>query len=680
MPPEQNEFDKRLSTKLKRFSSERNLFFSNLYNSEFNGEHRYKNNSNQLNQNSNKNNNNVVCNDNKYGVNNNNNINHLNKNSNNNNSHNDYNNSNTNNNNNTMYKNINNNNCNKQTNIHVNANKNKENLVTATAPQNVAEKLKGRVERTKSFFINGFMKRCKSSKDLFSSSSSNEFNIQKETKKAAAANTITDNSATNNKLLNNLDEFERNFLSSAGKKILVRELRKNFESATSTGVASLSASIQTPLAPTLTETTTTSLHIPSARQPPQPSPPPRSSTTPLIRLWKSKSSVSTQKRPPIKKKVNDNNNATIAEVQQHSPSSAKTTTATASSAIASAPSTTTIDGNKESPKKALLSRHSFYNTYRNEYLATSDKHSSNLSLNFCGTKPSITAGNGMKSSSTLNTPFHRFSDCNFTRSVSTANLSTTTATMDRTLRNGPSSFSHSVYSINSLADNNSLSSYNDIYDNSADCHYINNHRMRNELGSSTTSIHTVPQQHSMLCHSNNNNFNDNSCDVISVASNNNNTTIEFNNSNGISGNNNYTDNDGDDNNEEDLFKIYVQCNNKINNINNSNVKLRKCNSVNQIDLDMLRNELDDFIDMKWRSTNLCMGFHSQRRYLYRKVNIIQITNIFLYYACVGLRFDLNIQLLVHILQYANASTQNKKPIQQSIRLIFIFFELKCVFI
>lgn len=461
MPPEQSDFDKRLSTKIKKFSSERNLFFSNIYNSEYNNS---GNNINSINS-----------------INSINNINNINNNNNNNNIT-------------TSNKNSSNNNG---------------------VPLNAGEKLRGRVERTKSFFINGFMKRCKSSRDLFSSSST-ESSVAKESNNRAKA-TITDTDLNNDKLLSNVDEFERNFLSSAGKKILVRELRKNFEANEAAAAA-----------------------------PPPPS-------APLIRLWKSKSSVSAQKKPPIKKKDTIDG----AEVQLRNKSHQ--------------------NGPDGVVKKPLISRHSFYNTYRNEYLATNDKHSSNLSLNFCGTKSGSGGGSSVISTKTLTRAFNRFS-----RSSSTANLSA----IESTPSLGHRGHSYSLYSVNSLT-NGDGDGGSFIY-NGTDDDY--DERGRHNETQSLVHTHTGYEQQSVELHSH--------TDYNNVAD--------------------------DDNNEEDLFKIYVQCNNKINNINNGNVKLKKCNSVSQIDLDMLRNELDEFIDMKMCSNHLLMGFRSQRRYLHRKVNLLAI--------------------------------------------------------
>lgn len=527
MSPEQSEYDKRLSTKIKRFNSERNLFLTNVYNSELNGGHH--NNNNNLNKNNSFNKPNGKKNsifDNMTNGD---------KNS---------------------YKNINNNNISNHNNNHTDGiGFCKETLLASTLPlplplppppPNVTEKIKGRVERTKSFFINGFMKRCKSSKDLFTSSTQSE---KKEVVKPPVAEPI-ETPVINNKLLNNLDEFERNFLSSAGKKILVRELRKNFETADSP------QSIQTQVtAP------------PAAPTPPKASLPPKSTSTPLIRLWKSKSSVSMQKRPPIKKKDKPVEETPMRE-------------------------TALNNTNSETPKKALTSRHSFYNTYRNEYLATSDKHSSNLSLNFCGTKPSITP-TGSKSSKSLNTPFNRFSDYNFKRFSSSVNLTASDAQSIASSRN----FSSSLYSVNSLCGGGDGGSY--IYNGSDDYdrdYYSNGHYPSETRSLICPNLYSTPVRHSTP--NGTHTFSDSVHDVTSI-----NDPAAAN----------------DDSNEEDLFKIYVQCNNKINNINNENVKLRKCNSVSQIDLEMLKNELDDFIDVKWRSTNLCMGFRSQRRYPHRKV-------------------------------------------------------------
>lgn len=75
-----------------------------------------------------------------------------------------------------------------------------------------------KLEKTKSFCRSG-LKKCKSLKELYQQRS-----VSSSTASSAATAQIGDA-----KTFQNLDEFERNYLFSAGKNGLVRELRKNFE-------------------------------------------------------------------------------------------------------------------------------------------------------------------------------------------------------------------------------------------------------------------------------------------------------------------------------------------------------------------------------------------------------------------------------------------------------------------
>lgn len=572
---EQNDYDRSSKTKNKHSSSEKNMFFSNIAKRDVkNDQHNMINNSHKMND-----------------------INHM--------------------------GNVNNN--------------DEKTIDNNNKVPKTTEKIKGRVERTKSFLINGFMKRCKSSRDLFSSQSS-EFNVQNESKLAAkqcqgSMTTLTNDAATYNN--QQLDEFERNFLSSAGKKILVRELRKNFESS------DLTVDRREPM-----KLSTVRADIPSCRPlqtvaTPSATTTAKSSTTniitkPLIRLWKSKSTVSALKRPPVKKKVSG---------QEYAPSGHKTSQSTApvyptvaeSSKYDNCPSAVATDcTNGESPRKALISRHSFYNTYRNEYLATSDKHSSNLSLNFCGTKPSFapTASKPLTNS----TRTSNRDEYGLKRFSSTAILNDIEAAINSNMYNN--SCSRSLYSVNSLnADDDSINYYIGNYNNLVDFDYqtVVSRAAHNEekcMRSQQPNQHQQPKQVNQLHrkslnkntnHQSNENLRDNGfheldfsrCSNMRLAHNgsNNNSDISYNNINNNKSSSSKSDQS--DNVEADLFKIYVQCNNKINNINNS--KLRKCNSVNQIDMDMLRYELDGFVDMKWHSTNFYTSSRSQRC-LYRKVN------------------------------------------------------------
>lgn len=78
------------------------------------------------------------------------------------------------------------------------------------------DKPPSRLEKTKSFCRGGLLKKCKSLRDLYQArSGSGQSETREEVKEKSS--------------FKNLDEFERNYLFSAGKRDLVRELRKNFE-------------------------------------------------------------------------------------------------------------------------------------------------------------------------------------------------------------------------------------------------------------------------------------------------------------------------------------------------------------------------------------------------------------------------------------------------------------------
>lgn len=89
----------------------------------------------------------------------------------------------------------------------------------ATPPAQPVERPASRLEKTKTFCKNGLLKKCKSLKELYQNTSSS---------KNTPATTDTTTSPSHNKF-DNLDEFERSYLFSAGKRELVNELRKNFE-------------------------------------------------------------------------------------------------------------------------------------------------------------------------------------------------------------------------------------------------------------------------------------------------------------------------------------------------------------------------------------------------------------------------------------------------------------------
>lgn len=81
-----------------------------------------------------------------------------------------------------------------------------------------------KLEKTKSFCLSG-LKKCKSLRELYQQRGS-QVNLTQQPKPEATAKDP-------HKAFQHLDEFERNYLFSAGKRDLVRELRKNFEKQSS---------------------------------------------------------------------------------------------------------------------------------------------------------------------------------------------------------------------------------------------------------------------------------------------------------------------------------------------------------------------------------------------------------------------------------------------------------------
>lgn len=604
MPPESNnELDKKCTTKLKKFNSERNLFLTNLYNNDINMPNG-NNNSNQLNNHNNNNNSNYNFNHKQW-----------------------------------------------------NTKKQIENDQT----QSTIGKPMSRVERTKSFLKNGFMKRWKSSKELFTSSSSSSSSPSPSS--AAGENgqriksngrshvkdsqkKLSDKQYMNEKLLDNLDEFERNFLLSAGKKILVKELRKNFEKPNSSQMSDGTTGI------------------------------------------------------PVPNGYDKNNKGQYSSaiylngaVRDDLPTAEK-------SKILANELQNFID--MERDRKSTLSRHSFYNTYRNEYLVTDNKHySSNLSLNNCGnsicdktlTKAFNKYNNFIKSSSSINLstivttpPVPTWINCNGNKNNQNSNNNCGGDNSDK--KNFISEKSHKAndnthkdsinnkndsrrwsitsndflcgnlkhaFSINSL---NSAAKMYETFDNKRMANYANDtqsmivtnsefHKNRSMNG--VTSLKNIRDERNM-----------GDDDEKSDGENDDNVNNNHNN-----GNRNVDADDDDVSRNIELYKIYVQCNNNknnnkyngryynslgtstinlhdtnINSKNNQQIsqiqngKLRKCNSVNQIDLDLLKNELDDYIDLKWRSTIFNSGIRSQRRYHF---NYFKKVRLFLFSIEFGMK-------------------------------------------
>lgn len=218
-----------------------------------------------------------------------------------------------------------------------------------------------RIERTKSFLKASLIKKWKSSKELFTKPLANFGNSDNNNASTKAARKAAESSARSahyihDKSLDSLDDFERNFLLSAGRKILVRELRKNFEKPTP--VQNVYESYRA------MDDLSYGPRPPSTNYACQPS----SNNTTTASVVTAK--PVTQSTP---RKFSD---ACIQTIPDYKDQKAKSPEYEIISAWES------DIGRKRVP---IVSRHSFYNTYRNEYCTSENNHyDSNLSLISCG--------------------------------------------------------------------------------------------------------------------------------------------------------------------------------------------------------------------------------------------------------------------------------------------------------
>lgn len=491
-----------------------------------------------------------------------------------------------------------------------------------------------RVDCTKSFIKKGIIRRWKSSKELFMPSHSRHTSTNSDKNNSKAADkrdydnviSLCENNE-NKRPLANLDEFERNFLLSAGKKVLVKELRKNFEA--------------------------------SAQQ----------AGTPNAQLVHRPNK--TAKNLPIseKSKILANELQTLIESNSNT--------------------------NRSSSRRLLLSCHSFYNTYRNEYSASNnDLYSSNRSLNICCSSNSENS----PSNKTLAKTFNKYNE--FIKSSSTIDLSkisTSLSASSSNLQNYDVNYTNvngnandgirhikgsvsvtdvrenvamiealsattakrnvcnikRVYSVNSLStpvramranpndyypnDTQSLiftsSSIVDLHQSSAatECLYemdyysndINNdddddddrYRCRRRMTSANTN-----HLHKLAAEKDDKEKSDR--DVI------------FNN------------NDGDDRTA-------------VNYVNS--VKLRKCSSTNQIYLDVLKHELNQFIDS---STNFGSGYMTPQRKRFKKVSK-QTAKLTVLVSTVGVDGTENVLILCQTCQCGTHYTDHRKLLRNN---------------
>lgn len=492
-----------------------------------------------------------------------------------------------------------------------------------------------RVERTKSFLKASLIKKWKSSKELFtrpiSSFTSNDNNSAKSQRKKIESNG-QHGKFINDKVLDNLDEFERNFLLSAGRKILVRELRKNFEKPQQSSIA--------------------------------------------VGNYKSKSTNTTNTCEKIKNN-NSNSNNKINTKPKKKFSDACVQTNSIYNDRSDYEIISAWDECVERKKNPIVSRHSFYNTYRNEYCSSQNNHyASNLSLISCGIASNAEKTlertinkykNSIKSSSAVDLT-----------SISSVVLNTTAPSSIQQLteenRSGSTLKRHysSIISISHTNSNENLTNSpvieyntNSFNDNSTNTYaMISSQRMNLNKNCqlkqtySTKSLNIMPS--STIYDATNNNIgnniyycnNGNSDDTKSliIASTQASSNLYDNNaiySNVLKSKNSFggstitltsLNNNNNNNNNINNYNPLINCH-RINDNNNTikinanydeqdgnnnnttttaaiTTKVRKSYSINQIDLSLLKNELDEYIDRELRATNFGRNTLAQRRYQY----------------------------------------------------------------
>lgn len=520
-----------------------------------------------------------------------------------------------------------------------------------------------RVERTKSFLKASIIKRWKSSKELFTKTISSSHGTSTTASSAhdsncgKAARKFADNQSgkfINEKVLDNLDEFERNFLLSAGRKILVRELRKNFEKS-----------------------------------------------TPDDTLNNSKKCVSSQNGLTSAKQnsVPFKNNKNRDDVERYVMKGGKNKSVTCSSSMQNIGSHFIVDsyrhGGKnvnetmaggggggivdavnnnsqcigEKKQSALVSRHSFYNTYRNEYCTWQNNNcASNLSIVSCG----VSQNNCEKTlEKTINDykKFNRKSSSSIDlTSIPSFVLNTTVSSIEKTALLRKHRYS-SVVNINHSESNQNFAdtAVHSSKNLDANCIQINgidktmaggttddmvNDRLvvrKNCQLKQTCSMKSLNNMATVYHGKTNNvsyrNFNDDTKSLI-VASNTSTYNLYDSRSNlneainrKYFGGSTVTLNSEISYDQQSMLSTdydNISCadnriiiNTKLNddeqlnnhdangggpdNNNNNTMKLRKSFSINQIDLNLLKNELDEFIDREWRATNFGKNTLAHRR-------------------------------------------------------------------
>lgn len=452
-----------------------------------------------------------------------------------------------------------------------------------------------RVERTKSFLKTSLMKRWKSSKELFSSLTGNDNERKMVEIKYQNSKFI------NEKVLENLDEFERNFLLSAGRKFLVRELRKNFEK-------------------------------------------PHKDISITVDVSQTKEKASNFVSEKTKKFAN----ASVRTVSNYDHISYETKT---------------IMPNQNQKKQPLVMRHSFYNTYRNGYCAWQNNHyASNLSL--------ISYGDPSSSKTCLEKTINKYkhsiksSSAVDLSSISSVMLNTSVPSIVQSIKKPSSNLGQQYSSIINISHSNSTGiltdspiidySYDSIGTSVRTCAIVDNQIQRKSHLQSRHSMKSLNKVSSAVCHETSNvkiDFRNGEYDTNSLiatssssvmcdnAQNNNipgshsnsyvsttklhgsNLTLNNINNNNINYEHNSLPNCHNNNriNNGNIAEINISDNNHDGN-NNKTIKVRKSYSINQIDLNLLKNELDEYIDRDLRTTNL--GRRQQFESSSKKVKII----------------------------------------------------------
>lgn len=545
-----------------------------------------------------------------------------------------------------------------------------------------------RVERTKSFLKASLIKKWKSSKELFTKPLANFTNSDhsKSASRKQLESQLQNGKFINEKVLDNLDEFERNFLLSAGRKILVRELRKNFEKPQNIQQHQQQLQQQQ--------------HHQQQQRHQSCGDSNKSGNGIVI-------TVNGSTGGPVERRTKESNlraNSTVSASERPRPPQKKMVNASVQTSpdyenISYETKNTQNEYNQPKKCPAVTRGHSFYNTYRNEYCAwqTPSHYASNLSLISCGIpsnrercleKTINKYNNSIRSSSAVDlssisavvlnsamptTLKRQYSSIiNISHSNSSQNL-TDSPIIDYDYGSLNVSTSYAIYENTKSVQNNSKNNNNNNnnYNNQNNNNNINN---SNQSGDNCHQVYNKPTvatvaSSTMLCDSLNNNANVNihfrngdydtkSMIVSSTTAAASIVTDPLQNACHFNRCTSKSDLHGSNvsltivntNDDADSHNIYsnICSNNKMNqctsssasssssanchnrNLNNKNIlnnsphhdgnnnntttKIRKCHSINQIDLGLLKNELDEYIDRDLRiSTNFGRNTLAQRR-------------------------------------------------------------------